>query len=230
MLLAETGKPLVVHTAERAARAPGVARVVVAPDDARIESAVRAAGIESLRTRADHVSGTDRCAEAAARIEADVVVNVQGDEPCFDPRDLAALARAAAEPGTDVATLAHPVADAAAAASPSVVKVVARADGSALYFSRAAIPFDRARGGASPAARAHVGIYAFPRARLQEFPRLPRGTLAEVESLEQLRALEAGWRVVVLPASVPAFGVDTPDDYRRFVAHVRAGGEGPPAR
>jgi 3-deoxy-manno-octulosonate cytidylyltransferase (CMP-KDO synthetase) len=170
-----------------------------------------------VRTRADHVSGTDRCAEAAERLDEDVVVNVQGDEPLFEPNDLAALAEAAARPGVDVATLAYPVESAAAAAAPSVVKVVTRADGSALYFSRAPIPFDRARGAAASSARAHVGIYAFPRRRLLEFPRLPQGTLAAVESLEQLRALEAGWRILVLPASRPAFGIDTPDDYRRFV-------------
>jgi 3-deoxy-manno-octulosonate cytidylyltransferase (CMP-KDO synthetase) len=224
MLLAETGTPLVCHVVERARRAPGVGRVVVATDDDRIAAAVRAAGGEAVATRVDHASGTDRCAEAAEGLDADVVVNVQGDEPLFEPRDLAALAEAAARPGVDVATLAHPIADPAAAASPSVVKVVTRADGTALYFSRAPIPFDRARGGASPLARAHVGIYAFPRRRLLEFPRLPAGTLAAVESLEQLRALEAGWRVDVLPASVPAFGIDTPEDYRRFVDRVRRGG------
>lgn len=223
MLLAETGKPLVVHTWERAKAAPGVSRVVVATDDERVATAVRKAGGEAVMTRADHVSGTDRCAEVAARLAEDVVVNVQGDEPLFDPKDLAALAEAASRPGTDIATLSWPIGDPAAAAPPSLVKVVTRADGSALYFSRAPIPFDRATGRAATTARAHVGIYAFPRRRLLEFPSLPAGTLAAVESLEQLRALEAGWRIVVLPASAPAFGIDTPDDYRRFVARVRTG-------
>ena len=98
-----------------------------------------------------------------------------------------------------------------------------RADGSALYFSRAPIPFDRATGLASDRALAHVGIYAFPRRRLLEFVKLPAGVLAAAESLEQLRALEAGWRIAVLPATNPPLGIDTPDDYRRFVERVREG-------
>jgi 3-deoxy-manno-octulosonate cytidylyltransferase (CMP-KDO synthetase) len=222
-LLSETGKPLIRHVVERAREAPGVARVVVATDDPRIEAAVRAFGGEAVRTRADHPSGTDRCAEAAERLDVAVVVNVQGDEPLFEPADLAALARAAAAPENDLATLSHPIGDAAAAAAPSVVKVVAATDGRALYFSRAPIPFDRAAGAASSTARAHVGIYAFRRERLLAYARLPAGTLAAVESLEQLRALEAGWRIQVLEASRPAFGIDTPEDYRRFVSLVRAG-------
>ena len=223
-LLAETGRPLIRHVVERALAAPGVARVVVATDDARIEAAVRGFGGEVVRTRPDHVSGSDRCAEAAERLTEPVVVNVQGDEPLFEPKDLAAVAEAAARPENDLATLAHPLADAAAAASPAVVKVVTAADGRALYFSRAPIPFDRAAGTAARTARAHVGIYAFRRERLLAYARLPAGTLAAVESLEQLRALEAGWRIAVLPASRPAFGIDTPEDYRRFVAWARGGG------
>ncbi len=224
MLLADTGDPLVVHTWKRARKAPGVERVIVATDDERVASAVRAARGDVQMTRADHASGTDRCAEVAERLDVDVVVNVQGDEPLFEPKDLAALADAASRPGTDIATLAYPIADPAQAATPSVVKVVTRADGTALYFSRAPIPFDRATGVAATSARAHVGIYAFPRRRLLEFPRLPAGTLAAAESLEQLRALEAGWRIAVLPATNPAFGIDTPEDYRRFVERVRRGG------
>jgi 3-deoxy-manno-octulosonate cytidylyltransferase (CMP-KDO synthetase) len=219
-LLRDSGKYLVQHVVERALAAPGVSRVVVATDDPRVEEAVRSFGGTCVRTRPDHESGSARCAEVAEGLTEPVVVDVQGDEPLFEPSDLRALAEAASRPGVDIATLAHPVEDARAAESPNVVKVVTRADGTALYFSRAPIPFDRARGGASPAARAHVGIYAFPRRRLLDFARLPRSPLAEAESLEQLRALEHGWTVAVLPAARPAFGIDTPEDYRRFLAAV----------
>ncbi|MFO0932645.1 MAG: 3-deoxy-manno-octulosonate cytidylyltransferase [Planctomycetota bacterium] len=223
-LLRETGKFLVQHAVERAARAPGVARVVVATDDARIEAAVRSFGGEVVRTDPAHPSGTSRCAEVAAQLAEEVVVNVQGDEPTFEPADLTALAAAAARPDVDIATLAHPVAP-EDAARPSVVKVVLRADGTALYFSRASIPFDRAKHRVADGALAHVGIYAFRRTRLLDYVRLPEGMLAGLESLEQLRALEAGWRIAVLPATRPALGIDTPDDYRRFVELVRAGRE-----
>ena len=127
-------------------------------------------------------------------------MNVQGDEPLFEPKDLAALATAAARSSVDVATLAHPIATAEEAAKPSLVKVVLRADGTALYFSRAPIPFDRERGRAADGALGHVGIYAFRRERLLDYVRLPQSRLARLESLEQLRALEAGWTFAVLPA------------------------------
>ncbi|MCC7139594.1 MAG: 3-deoxy-manno-octulosonate cytidylyltransferase [Planctomycetes bacterium] len=222
-LLRATGKYLVEHVVERARRAPGVSRVVVATDDDRIEAAVLSFGGEVARTDPDHPSGTARCAEVAARLSEPVVVNVQGDEPCFSPGDLARLAEAAARPGCDLATLCHPVASPEEAARPSLVKVVRRADGTALYFSRAPVPFDRERGCAAAGALGHVGIYAFRRERLLDYVRLPQGRLAPVESLEQLRALEAGWTIDVLPASRAAFGVDTPEDYERFVALVAQG-------
>ena len=220
-LLRESGKYLIQHVVERAQEAPGVSRVIVATDDARVEAAVRSFGGEAMRTRPDHPSGTDRCAEVAARLTVDAVVNVQGDEPLFEPKDLPPLVAAALRTDVDMATLSHPISDPRAAASPSVVKVVVRTDGLALYFSRAPIPFDRAAGTASRTALAHVGIYAFCRVRLGDYVALPAGTLAAAESLEQLRALEAGWRIVVLPATNPAFGIDTPEDYRRFVERTR---------
>ncbi len=226
-LLRETGRYLVEHVVERARRADGVVRVVVATDDARIEAAVRSFGGEAMRTDPSHESGTARCAEVAARLDVPVVVNVQGDEPAFEPGDLARLAEAAARPDVDIATLAHPIADPAEAARPGVVKVVLRTDGTALYFSRAPIPFDRLRGGAAVPSLGHVGIYAFRRQRLLDYVRLPPGTLAGLESLEQLRALEAGWRIAVLPATRPALGIDTPEDYARFVRGWRAGEFGP---
>ncbi len=222
-LLRETGRYLVEHVVLRAKQAPGVSRVIVATDDDRIEAAVLSFGGEVVRTDPSHDSGSARCAEVAGGLSEDVVVNVQGDEPAFAPEDLARLAAAAARPGVDIATLSYPIASPASAALPSLVKVVVRADGTALYFSRAPIPFDRATGHASARALAHVGIYAFPRRRLLDFVALPAGTLAATESLEQLRALEAGWTIAVLPATNPPLGVDTPEDYRHFVALVKSG-------
>jgi 3-deoxy-manno-octulosonate cytidylyltransferase (CMP-KDO synthetase) len=223
-LLRDTGKYLVQHVVERARLAPGVARVVVATDDDRIEAAVRSFGGEVARTDPAHESGTARCAEAAERLAEAVVVNVQGDEPDFEPGDLAVLAEAAADPAHDMATLAHPVEDVADASRPSVVKVVVDGAGRALYFSRAPIPFDRDRGGLAASALAHVGIYAFRRERLAAYARLPAGRLAALESLEQLRALEAGWRIAVRRATRPALGIDTPQDYARYVERSRRGG------
>lgn len=221
-LLKETGKYLVQHVVERARSAPGVSRVVVAVDDPRVEAAVKSFGGEAVRTDPAHESGTARCAEVARSLSSSVVVNVQGDEPLFEPNDLARLAEAASRDGIDMATLAYPLADPTEVSKSSVVKVVLRADGTALYFSRAPIPFDRATGSGSREALAHVGIYAFRRSRLLDYVRLPAGHLAALESLEQLRALEQGWRIAVLPAAKPAFGIDTPEDYRRFVAlHAR---------
>ena len=221
-LLRETGKYLVQHVVERAKRAPGVSRVIVATDDERIEAAVRSFGGDVVRTDPGHESGSARCAEVARGLDEDVVVNVQGDEPAFEPGDLTRLAEAARRPGIDIATLSFPIASAHEAAAPSIVKVVVRADGCALYFSRAPVPFDRATGLASAHALAHVGVYAFQRSRLLEFVKLPASALAKTESLEQLRALDAGWRIAVLPATNAPMGVDTPEDYRRFVALVRA--------
>ncbi len=222
-LLRETGKYLVEHVVERARLAPGVTRVIVATDDDRIEAAVRSFGGDVVRTDPSHESGSARCAEVARTLSEDVIVNVQGDEPAFDPNDLTRLAELARRPGVDVATLSHRIASPAEAAASSLVKVVVRADGRALYFSRAPIPFDRATGLASEHALAHVGIYAFPRSRLLEYVTLPPSALAEAESLEQLRALDAGWTIAVLPATNAPLGVDTPEDYRRFVALVKTG-------
>lgn len=220
MLLAESGKPLIQHVVERAAQAPGRPRVIVLTDDDRVEAAVRAFGGEVRRTRSDHASGTDRCAEAAADLVEGVVVNVQGDEPLVEPDDIAALAAAVAEGDADIATLGWPFAEDADLADPHAVKAVRDAEGRALGFTRRE---DRARALAAGGGEIlhHVGIYAFRRDRLLAFPALPR-TPGEVEErLEQLRALEHGWRIRVLDASAPAFGIDTRADYEAFLRVVR---------
>ena len=205
---------------ERALRARGVDVVAVATDDDRIARAAARAGAEAIVTGAAP-TGTDRVAEAARRLRPapDLVVNLQGDEPLIEPEAIEALL-AAMEPGVVMGTLARPLAD-GELARPQVVKVVTDLRGDALYFSRAAIPHRRA-GGDSPLARAHVGIYAFTGAFLQEFASLPPGRLEVEESLEQLRALEHGHRIRVADTRYAGFGIDTPEDLERARAILAA--------
>ena len=198
---------------ERARRAHGVDVVAVATDDERIARAAERAGATPILTGAA-ATGTDRVAEAARKLApaADVVVNLQGDEALIEPEAVEALLRAM-EGGARMATLARPL-DEGELERTQVVKVVTDLAGDALYFSRAAIPHRRA-GGKSPLARAHVGIYAFTAAFLQEFASLPPGRLEVEESLEQLRALEHGHRIRVADTAYRGFGIDTPEDLER---------------
>jgi 3-deoxy-manno-octulosonate cytidylyltransferase (CMP-KDO synthetase) len=207
------GKPLICHVAERAARARGVDRVAVATDDERIAAAARACGAEAVMT-GPAATGTDRVAEAARTLgPAEVVVNLQGDEPLIEPEAVEALVAAMADRTVEMATLSRPL-EAGEWERPHVVKVVTDARGDALYFSRAPIPHCR-EGGVSPLARAHVGMYAFRAGFLQAFTRLPPGRLEREESLEQLRALEHGHRIRVVETGYRGFGVDTPEDLER---------------
>lgn len=223
------GKPMVVRTAERAA-ASDAARVLVATDDARVEHAVRQHGHEALLTRADHPTGTDRLAEAVALLglgDDEIVVNVQGDEPLIDPALINAVARLlASRPDAAIATCACPLADAESLFNPNVVKAVCAADGRALYFSRAPIPWARDALAAGKKVLApglpawhHVGLYAYRAGFLRQFPGLPQGMLERYESLEQLRALEHGHTILVHQVQqAPAAGVDTPADLERVRA------------
>lgn len=229
MLLAETGLPLFVHTARNVAAAGVFEQVVVATDAEEILAAARAHGVAALPTSPDHPSGTDRAFEAWQRIarddpSVDVVVNVQGDEPELAAADLRALVAAFADEAVEIATLAAELDDPAELASPDVVKVVTDAAGDALYFSRAAIPStDHARPGATRRAHRHVGVYAFRPAALEAFRALPVGRLEALESLEQLRWLEAGRSLRVVAASHAPPGIDTRDDYAAFVQrHARS--------
>ncbi len=198
---------------ERARRARGVDGVAVATDDERIARAAEAAGAVAIMT-GPAATGTDRVAEAARRLDpsADVVVNLQGDEPLIEPEAIETLVELM-DGGTDMGTLARPL-DPGEAERAQVVKVVTDLAGNALYFSRAPIPHRRA-GGSSPLARAHVGIYAFSAAFLQRFAALPPGRLEAEESLEQLRALEHGHRIRVADTAYRGFGIDTPEDLER---------------
>ncbi len=225
------GQPMVVRTARQAA-ASGARRVVVATDDVRVQAACNDHGIDVVMTRADHPTGTDRLAEVCEQLglpDDQIVVNVQGDEPLIDPSlvsDVAGILATRADAA--IATAAYPLADAEAWFNPNIVKVVCGADGLALYFSRAPIPWARDALAANegrpilPAglpALHHIGLYAYRAGFLRQFPTLPTGGLERWESLEQLRALEHGFRIVVLRTTqAPAAGVDTPEDLNRVRA------------
>jgi len=222
------GKPMVVRVAERV-RCLGAEEIWVATDHPEVWKAAEAHEVAALMTRSDHATGTDRLAEVVDQRgwHGDtIVVNVQGDEPLIEPDAIIQTARQLATSGADIATVAHPIVDAADFFNPNVVKVVCRADGDAAYFSRAPIPyardhFAREQGGetlpaAFPAYR-HVGLYAYRASFLKAFSGLTVAPTEQFEALEQLRALWHGYRIsVALIAAAPAPGVDTPEDAERM--------------
>jgi 3-deoxy-manno-octulosonate cytidylyltransferase (CMP-KDO synthetase) len=222
------GKTLIERVHARACRARSLDHVLVATDDERIATAVRDFGGEAVLTSPEHPSGTDRLAEAAGAIEAEIVVNVQGDEALLDPAGIdAAVAVLLEDTALPISTLSLPLASEEEMLDPSVVKVVTDATDNALYFSRAPIPHVRAadpRAAAAGAiarglARQHVGLYAYRREALVRFAALPRSPLEKAEGLEQLRALHHGMRIRVVARegeSSPA--VDTPEDLERVRA------------
>ncbi len=224
-LKADTGKPLIQHVVEAAQRARRLDRIVVATDDDRILQAVRAFGGEAVLTRADHPSGTDRVAEVAAAMpDSPIVVNLQGDEPEISPEALdLVVSLLEDDPTLPMATLATPIRDPATFADPSCVKVVRDAHGHALYFSRGPIPHHRDGPPADGVlGLLHLGLYAYRRDFLLKLATLPPSPLEGAEKLEQLRVLEAGATIAVGVVDESSVGIDTPDDYRRFVERQRA--------
>jgi 3-deoxy-manno-octulosonate cytidylyltransferase (CMP-KDO synthetase) len=219
-LLDRTGRPLIQHVVEAVRRARRVQAVYVATDDRRISQAVSAFGARAIMTSPDHRSGTDRVAEATEALnldDDDIVVNVQGDEPEIAPEHLDHLVGLLADSSAPMATLAAPLpADQADRAE--AVKVVLAADGSAMYFSRAKIPFDRDGRGARYLL--HVGVYAYRKGFLVRFAHTPSTPAESAEKLEQLRALENGWRIVVGVVARAAGGIDTMQDYAAFVERM----------
>lgn len=209
------GKPLVWHVFDRTRRASLVDDVIVAIDDARIANALEPLGVPCVMTRLDHASGTDRIAEVATGLDADIVVNVQGDEALIEPATIdAAIQPLLDDPTLPMATVCHALRDAAQVRDPNVVKVVVDARGRALYFSRSPIPFDRdAPDGVGPPERyrQHVGLYAMRRAFLLAYAALEPTPLEKAERLEQLRALEHGYSIAVVETAYESIGVDTPE-------------------
>jgi 3-deoxy-manno-octulosonate cytidylyltransferase (CMP-KDO synthetase) len=234
-LLSETGRPLIQHVVEAARLAKSFRRIIVATDDARIAEAVAAFGGETMMTRADHATGTDRVAEIAARLDTtDVILNLQGDEPEISGETLDhVVALLASDREAPMATLATPIRDEAIYRDPACVKVVCSHRNRALYFSRSPIPHhrdglppshsDADSGSASgPIAHLHLGLYAYRREFLLNLRSLPPSRLEAAEKLEQLRVLEAGFPIAVGIVDEPSIGIDTPDDYHRFVERWKA--------
>ncbi len=202
------------HVWERASQARYLSKLIIATDDDRIYSVARDFGGIVRMTRADHISGTDRVAEAASAEQAGVVVNIQGDEPLIDPDAIDASILAMIEDeDAPMGTLKKRIEDPAEAANPNVVKVVTDLAGNAVYFSRHAIPFSR-EDDAAPHFK-HIGLYIYRRDFLLRYPDLPAGPLERAERLEQLRAIENGHRIRVVETDYDSLGVDTPEDLER---------------
>lgn len=238
------GKPMVVRVAERALQS-GAEEVCVATDHPEVAAAARAHGVDVVMTRVDHPTGTDRLAEVVAIKgwgDDALLVNVQGDEPLIDPQLITQTARQLADSGAAIATVGHPIHRLEDFLNPNVVKLVRRANGDALYFSRAPMPWPRdafirlreANNGVLPdvgdlpdalEAIRHIGLYAYRASFLKVYAGLAPAPLESIESLEQLRALHHGFRIsVAISHALPASGVDTPED-ARLMQQYFAGGQ-----
>jgi 3-deoxy-manno-octulosonate cytidylyltransferase (CMP-KDO synthetase) len=216
-LLDIAGKPLVVWVAERARAASTISRTIIATDDPRIVDAASAAGFDAAITRADHLSGTDRVAEVAHNLRADIIVNVQGDEPLIDPETIDRAVNALIDdPLAQMSTTWEPITDMADIANPSVVKITIDENGYATTFARnpVSIP-SQSNEQAGSGFRKHTGLYAYRRDCLLEFARWPPSESEKRESLEQLRALDRGVKIKVVQAASPSIGVDTIEDLER---------------
>lgn len=217
------GRPMIQHVVDRVCAAGRVSAIVVATEDNRIMKAAAEFGAQAIMTRSDHRTGTDRVAEVAVHMPADIYVNVQGDEPLIDPVAIDAVIEAMAEDDEiQIATPCSAILAPNDIMDPNIVKVVTDFEGNALYFSRAPIPWVRDTG-AKVAARhwKHIGLYAFRRAALLEFPTLPPGELERLEQLEQLRWLENGFRIRVVETQYDAVSVDVPEDVARVEKILR---------
>lgn len=221
-LLKATGKYLIEHVYERASLAQNVSQVVVATDDHRIFSAVKSFGGDVVMTREDHISGTDRVAEVSEKLQAETIINLQGDEPLIEPSALDFVAELLQRHrDAAMATLACPIREQRYYTDKNCVKVVVGELGQALYFSRSPIP--AVRDGEPEFSKQpfqffqHIGLYAYRRKFLQRLAATPACELEQLEKLEQLRVLSLGQRIQVGMVAQAAQGVDTPEDYERFV-------------
>lgn len=210
------GKPMIVHVLERTVRAQGIDDVIVATDDRRIYDAVIAAGGKARMTDASHASGTDRVAEVAAATDADIIVNVQGDEPLLDPKMIEqVIAPFFADRTVEFASLKRAMDKTDDPDNPNLVKVVCDENDFALYFSRSRIPFNRDEQADICGYFAHIGIYAYRKDALLKLAAARPTSLEQCEKLEQLRILENGWRIKVPSTEYQSLGVDTPQDLKR---------------
>ncbi len=219
-LVSLAGKLMIQRVWERAKQAQSISRVIIATDDDRILKAAAGFGAEAVMTRSEHRSGTERVAEVAVGIPGggeEVFVNVQGDEPLVEPEAIDTLVDAIeSEEGVSIATLMVPIKKPADIMDPNIVKVVLDFDGNALYFSRAPIPWVRDRQAPVHVQHMkHLGLYAFRRSALLDFPTLPVGDLERVEQLEQLRWMENGYKIRVAETQHDSVSVDVPEDVSR---------------
>src|SRR5664279_1406182 len=209
------GKTMLQHVYERACRSTYLTSTLIATDDERVYAVARSFGARVRMTRSDHLSGTDRVAEVASAEESEVIVNIQGDEPLIDPAAIdAAILPMVHEPDLVMATLKKRIEDRREITDPNVVKVVTDGSGDAIYFSRCAIPFDRDQSSGTAYFK-HIGLYVYRRDFLLAYSALPVGPLETAERLEQLRAMENGYRIRVVETEYESLGVDTPQDLER---------------
>jgi 3-deoxy-manno-octulosonate cytidylyltransferase (CMP-KDO synthetase) len=214
-----SSKPMLQHVYERASQARYLTSTIIATDDQRVFDAARRFGAQVRMTSPDHVSGTDRVAEIASADSAEIVVNIQGDEPLIDPAAIdAAILPLEHNQGVVMATLKKEIQNLREVDDPNVVKVVTDRAGDAIYFSRCPIPFGRESSAGRetrPTHYKHIGLYVYRRNFLMEYSSLPVGPLEHAERLEQLRALENGFKIRVVETEYESLGVDTPEDLER---------------
>jgi 3-deoxy-manno-octulosonate cytidylyltransferase (CMP-KDO synthetase) len=220
-----SSKTMLQHVYERASQARYLTSTIIATDDDAVYAAARKFGARVTMTRPDHLSGTDRVAEVASTENAEIIVNIQGDEPLIDPAAIdTAILPLAHEPDVQMATLKKRIEIPREITDPNVVKVVTDAKGDAIYFSRCPIPYVRQDAG-SPAGTPyfkHIGLYVYRRDFLLGYSSLPVGPLEQAERLEQLRAIENGFRIRVVETEYESLGVDTPEDLERVSRLVEA--------
>lgn len=228
VLAKDTGKFLIQHTYEQACLAKLPEKVIIAADDEKVAAAAETFGAECIMTSVEHKSGTDRIAEAVAHMDVDIVVNLQADEPEIDPGNIDYLARLLMEnPDYPMATLAAEFQNAEQVADPNIVKVITDCNNRAIYFSRLPIPYDRDKSGVGNVKQylRHLGIYAYRKQFLLKITTLPQTPLEKIEKLEQLRAIENGYKILVGKVEHTCDGIDTPQQYAEFVARYNANRE-----
>ncbi|MBN1805803.1 MAG: 3-deoxy-manno-octulosonate cytidylyltransferase [Sedimentisphaerales bacterium] len=224
VLAKDTGKFLIQHTYERACLAKLPRKVIIAADDEKVVDAVGTFGGECILTSVEHKSGTDRIAEAVAKLDVDIVVNLQADEPEIEPDNIDYLAQLLIDnPDYPMATLSADFQDAQQVANPNIVKVITDRNNGAIYFSRLPIPYDRDKAGIGDVGQylRHLGIYAYRKEFLLKITKLPQTPLEKIEKLEQLRAIENGFKILVGKVEHTCDGIDTPEQYAEFVKRYK---------
>jgi 3-deoxy-manno-octulosonate cytidylyltransferase (CMP-KDO synthetase) len=225
VLASDTGKFLIQHTLEQAQKASAVDDVLIATDDQKVMDACKSFGASCVMTKTSHQSGTDRIAEAVANIDADIIVNVQGDEPEIDPGHIDYLVKLLSDnPQASMATLLTSFESPEQIADPNVVKAITDASGRAIYFSRSVIPYNRDSQGVGETEDylRHLGIYAYRKDFLFKFTSLEQSKLEKIEKLEQLRAIENGYTIITGKVEHSCEGIDTSEQYAAFVARYKS--------